>query len=219
MGWLMPALLIVVAVSHWSVSAEPQAQLVGCHRPDTVAQRISELALTEKDWRSLNPERIRSAWPVLLNQVDCPGRRSGLYLLASFDRVISDESHCGTTFAIKFDEQAVEHRLTNVNVYHSGGAFADVMGAADLFAARWRPSPGVEIEEYGRNDWNRAKQHRTQGKTTIRWHATVGGCSVSFQIEKSIFRSSSGWTTRVSLAQDPECERNADADTRTARSR
>jgi hypothetical protein len=207
--WCVRSAVVVAAVMAAALNGSAQGaqptQLAGCDAPSEVAQRMRAMALTTTDWRTVVPSEIRSKWSGLLNQVDCPTGRDGTYLLASFDRIIRDEPHCGTTFAVRVDRARGEERLAQATVYHSTEQFARALETAEVFESVWRAGSGrVETDD---EEWMRLVKRGEAAKGTLRWRATITTCDVEFQIEKAIYKTASGWTTKVSLSGESECRK------------
>lgn len=158
------------------------------------------------DWRTLTPERIRTSSQQLLNQVDGADRPTGIYLLASFGRIINDQSLCSTSFTIAFDKTTNRQWLDKVTVFHTTATFLDARAAGDLFYALWHPAAGVDTDESGEEEWRHAVTRPTRARTSSRWPAMMGGCQTTLQLEREIYPSGSEWTVKVSLAPDSVCQ-------------
>ncbi len=196
------SVLFCIIPSHTAIAAE----LNGCPKPRVVAEAMRALNLPATAWRALTASAIRTSWRGLLNQVDCPDRPTGTYVLASFGRIINDESLCSTSFVIEFNAKMHREWLNKVIVYYTASTFREARAAADLFYSVWHPGRNVEVEEDGGDEWKRAARRPGNARTVSRWSAHVGDCQTEMEIDREIHASSSGWTAKVSLAPDSVCE-------------
>jgi hypothetical protein len=187
-------------------SSDGRAELAGCPAPQVVATALRVMNLPHADWRTLTPAKIRSSLQQLLNQVECPDRPSGIYVLASFGRIVSDQSLCSTSFTIGFDKTANREWLDKVTIFHTATAFRDAHDAGDLFSSLWYPDAAVETEEYGQADWRRTLTRPARARTVSRWPTVMAGCQTTLQIEREIYPSGSDWTVKVSLTPDSVCQ-------------
>ena len=64
--------------------SDGRAELGGCPPPQEMASASRRMNFPGADWRALTPEKIRGGWQELLNQVECPERPAGIYVLSSF---------------------------------------------------------------------------------------------------------------------------------------
>jgi len=186
--------------------SDGRAELGGCPPPQEMASALRRMNFPGADWRALTPEKIRGGWQELLNQVECPERAAGIYVLSSFGRIINDESQCSTSLTIGFDTLKRREWLSKVTIFHTSAAFRDARAAGDLLYSAWHPPAGVKTEEQGEDEWRRTLRRPAKAATVSRWPARLGGCATYFQLEREIYRSSSGWTVRISLAPDSVCE-------------
>jgi hypothetical protein len=183
---LFLVLAMVIAIGPWRGTVG--AELAGCPTPRVVADAMRAMDLPHAAWRALTPEKLRSDWRQLLNQVGCPDLSQGTYLLSTFGRIINDESLCSTTFVIEYDTKANQHWLSKVMVHHTSTVFHEARSAANLFYAVWRPAANVDAEEYGQDEWDRAAKQPRRARTVTRWPAIVGGCNTTLRDREGSLR-------------------------------
>jgi hypothetical protein len=61
------------------------------------------------------------------------------------------------------------------------------------------------VEENGQSEWNSLMRQVKRARATSRWKVKMAACETTFEIEREIYPSVDGWTAKLSLSPDPEC--------------
>jgi hypothetical protein len=109
-------------------------------------------------------------------------------------------------FVFHKDQASPSDSLTDVVVHYSSPSYETVRRAADLFDLVFRPNIGLEMQEFAQKEWERTRRVAGNARSVTQWSVSGEGCTRRMKIEREVYPSEPGWTTKVTLSQgDPDC--------------